>query len=140
MEVWVENLEIPWSLLFLPDGRVLVSVSEKPGRIRLIQGRKLRGDPYATLNVAHVGERGLMGLALHPQFQKKPYLYAMFTYRKGNDLFNWVIRVKDLRDWGEFDKIILNEIPGGRFHNGGRIALVQLVQMSDFSRSFSANI
>ena len=31
-EVWVENLEIPWSLLFLPDDRALVS--ERPGRIR----------------------------------------------------------------------------------------------------------
>ena len=65
VEVWVENLEIPWSLLFLPDGRALVS--ERPGRIRLIQGGKLRADPYAALSVAHVGEGGLMGLALHPQ-------------------------------------------------------------------------
>ena len=72
VEVWIENLEIPWSLLFLPDDRALVS--ERPGRIRLIKGGKLRGDPYATLNVAHVGEGGLMGLCLHPQFEKKPYL------------------------------------------------------------------
>jgi quinoprotein glucose dehydrogenase len=117
--VWIENLEIPWSLLFLPDDRALVS--ERPGRIRLIKGGKLRGDPYATLNVAHVGEGGLMGLALHPQFQKKPYLYAVVTYRKGSDLFNRVVRLKDLGDHGEFDKVILDEIPGGRFHNGGRI-------------------
>jgi glucose/arabinose dehydrogenase len=119
VEVWVENLEIPWSLLFLPDDKALVS--ERPGRIRLIKGGKLRGDPYATLNVAHIGEGGLMGLALHPQFQKKPYLYAMVTYRKGSDLFNRVVRLKDLGDHGELDKVILDEIPGGRFHNGGRI-------------------
>ena len=84
VEVWVENLEIPWSLVFLPDDRALVS--ERPGRIRLIKEGKLRGDPYATIDVAHVGEGGLMGLCLHPQFQKKPYLYAMHTYRKGGDL------------------------------------------------------
>jgi len=117
--VWIEDLEIPWSLLFLSDDRALVS--ERPGRIRLIRGGKLRGDPYATLNVAHVGEGGLMGLCLHPQFQKKPYLYAMITYRKGSDLFNRVVRLKDLGDHGEFDKVILDDIPGGRFHNGGRI-------------------
>src|SRR4030042_161189 len=119
VEVWVENLEIPWSLVFLPDDRALVS--ERPGRIRLIKEGKLRGEPYATLNVAHVGEGGLMGLAIHPQFQKKPYLYAMVTYRKGSDLFNRVVRLKDLGDHGEVDKVILDEIPGGRFHNGGRI-------------------
>jgi quinoprotein glucose dehydrogenase len=119
VEAWIENLEIPWSLLFLPDDRALVS--ERPGRIRLIKEGKLRGDPYATIDVAHVGEGGLMGLCLHPQFQKKPYLYAMHTYRKGDNSFNRVVRLKDLGDHGEFDKVILDEIPGGRFHNGGRI-------------------
>ncbi len=119
VEAWVENLEIPWSLLFLPDGRALVS--ERPGKIRLIQGGKLREDPYATLSVAHVGEGGLMGLALHPEFQKKPYLYVMHTYEKGSDLLNRVVRLKHLGDRAVFDKVILDGIPGGRFHDGGRI-------------------
>jgi glucose/arabinose dehydrogenase len=119
VEAWIENLEIPWSLLFFPDGRALVS--ERPGKIGLIKEGKLRGDPYATLNVAHVGEGGLMGLCLHPQFQEKPYLYAMHTYQKGGDRYNRVVRFKDLGDHGEFDKVILDNIPGGRFHNGGRI-------------------
>src|SRR3990172_9289850 len=57
--VWIENLEIPWSLVFLPDGRALVS--ERPGRIPLIQDGKLRSLPYAEPEVAHIGEGGLMG-------------------------------------------------------------------------------
>jgi len=81
VEIWVQNLEIPWSLLFLPDGRALVS--ERPGRIRLIKEGKLRRDPYATLDVAHVGEGGLMGLALHPQFQKKPLSLCHAYLSKG---------------------------------------------------------
>lgn len=40
VEVWAEGLEIPWSLVFLPDGRALVS--ERPGRIRLISGGRLQ--------------------------------------------------------------------------------------------------
>jgi glucose/arabinose dehydrogenase len=59
VEVWVENLEIPWSLIFLRDGRALVS--ERPGRIRLISDGKLRSEPYAEIEVAHIGEGGLMG-------------------------------------------------------------------------------
>jgi len=43
VEVWIENLEIPWSLLFLHDGRALVS--ERPGRIRLIRDGKIRESP-----------------------------------------------------------------------------------------------
>jgi len=120
VEVWVENLEIPWSLLFLPDGRALVS--ERPGRIRLIREGKVEKNPYATLNVAHVGEGGLMGLAIHPTFPQKSYLYAMHTYRKDGGLYNRVVRLKDLGDRAEFERVLLDDIPGGRNHNGGRIA------------------
>jgi len=120
VEAWIENLEIPWSLIFLPDGRALVS--ERPGRIRLIKDGKLQGIPYGEIDVAHIGEGGLMGLALHPDFPAKPYLYAMHTYRKGKKLANKVIRLKDLGNKGVFDRTVIEDIPGGRLHNGGRIA------------------
>src|SRR3990170_504154 len=54
VEAWVKNLEIPWSLVFLRDGRALVS--ERPGRIRLIKDGKLQEEPYAKLDVHHSGE------------------------------------------------------------------------------------
>jgi quinoprotein glucose dehydrogenase len=119
VEVWVKNLEIPWSLLFLPDGRALVS--ERPGRIRLLRDGKLQKDVYARLEVSHLGEGGLMGLALHPEFPAKPHLYAMHTYRSDGSLFNRVVRLKDLGTHGLLDKVIIDRIPGGRLHNGGRI-------------------
>jgi len=34
IDVWTRRLDVPWSLVFLPDGQALVS--ERPGRIRLI--------------------------------------------------------------------------------------------------------
>ena len=120
VEAWIQNLEIPWPLLFLPDGRALVS--ERPGRIRLIKDGKLRGDPYAKLEVAHQGEGGLMGLAIPPEFLAKPYLYAMHTYQKNGNLYNRVVRLMDLGDKGILDRVIIDKIPGGRFHDGGRIA------------------
>ena len=119
-EVWIENLEIPWSLVFLGDGRALVS--ERPGRIRLIKDGKLLSTPYAVVDVAHDGEGGLMGLAFHPDFSNRPYLYAMHTYRKEGQLLNRVVRFKDLGDKGIFDRVIIDRIPGGSFHDGGRIA------------------
>ena len=120
VQVWVENLEIPWSLIFLPDGRALVS--ERPGKIRLIKNRIPQTEPYAEIDVAHVGEGGLMGLAVHPEFARKPYIYAMHTYRKEGELYNRVIRLKDKGLTGVFDKVIIDGIPGGRAHEGGRIA------------------
>ncbi|MBI5666068.1 MAG: PQQ-dependent sugar dehydrogenase [Nitrospirae bacterium] len=120
VESWIDNLEIPWSLIFLPDGRALVS--ERPGRIRLIKDGKLQSVPYSKIDVHHSGEGGLMGLAFHPEFPKSPFIYAMHTYKKGDDIYNRVIRLKDNGDSGSFDKVIIDRLPGGRFHNGGRIA------------------
>ena len=118
--VWVENLDVPWSLLFLPEGRALVS--ERKGVIRLIRNGRVQNKPYAVLDVAHTGEGGLMGLAAHPEFRSKPFIYAMHTYNKNGTLYNRVIRLKDNGDNAEFEKIIIDTIPGGTFHNGGRIA------------------
>jgi glucose/arabinose dehydrogenase len=120
VEVWVENLEVPWSLVFLPDGRALVS--ERPGRIRLIQDGLLREKPYVSVDAASVGEAGLMGIAVHPAFPAEPYIYAMYTYREGGNLLNRVARFRDRGRTGTFDRIILDHIPGARFHDGGRIA------------------
>lgn len=120
VEVWIENLEIPWSLVFLPDGRALIS--ERPGRIRLIKNNNLRKEPYALIEVSHKGEGGLMGLAVHPEFPQKPYVYAMHTYIKDGKTYNRIIRLIDKNDRGLFDRIIIDNIPGGRLHNGGRIA------------------
>lgn len=131
---WVQGLEVPWSLVFLPDGRALVS--ERPGRIRLIRDGVLQEEPYAVLaaveggkgligfilELAVGGEGGLMGLALHPDFPEEPYLYAMHTYRGPDGVKNRVIRLEDRGDHGRFDKVIIENIPGGLNHNGGRIA------------------
>lgn len=116
---WVEGLEVPWSLVFLPDGRALVS--ERPGRIRIIEGGRLRREPMARLDVARGGEGGLMGLALHPRFPAEPYLYAMHTHREALGRTNRVVRFKIEGDAARFDRVIVAGIPGAGNHNGGRI-------------------
>ena len=121
VSVWSEGLRVPWSLVFLPDGRALVS--ERNGAIRLIdtEGR-LQEEPLIRLSVHHEGEGGLMGLALHPEFPQKPWLYAMHTHREGRTLTNRVVRLIVTDDRARLDRTIVEGIPGARFHNGGRIA------------------
>jgi quinoprotein glucose dehydrogenase len=113
----VGGLEIPWSLVFLPDGRWLVS--ERPGRIRVIDGGQLRAAPLATLEVVQRGEGGLMGLALHPRFPAEPFLYAMLT-TPGR--INRVVRLRVEGERAVMDRVIVDNIPAGTNHNGGRIA------------------
>jgi quinoprotein glucose dehydrogenase len=118
---WAKGLRVPWSLLFLPDNHALVS--ERSGAIRLIDpDGRLHEEPLITLPVHSDGEGGLMGLALHPDYPQKPWLYAMHTHREAGLITNRVVRLAIKGDRARFDRVILGGIPGGRFHNGGRIA------------------
>src|SRR5262245_4190194 len=118
---WVSGLNVPWSLVFLHDGKALVS--ERRGQIRMIDANaQLASKPYATLHVAARGEGALMGLALHPQFPQQPYVYAMLTREERGGSANAVVRLKHLGDHAEFDRDIVKGIPAGTFHDGGRIA------------------
>lgn len=118
VSTFVDNLDTPWSLVFLPDGRALVS--ERPGRIRLIDhGHAL---PLAQVDSVQGGEGGLMGLAVHPRFPAVPYIYAMHTFRDENGLTNRVIRLVFDGHSARFDRVILTGIPAGHVHDGGQIA------------------
>lgn len=120
LATWVGGLEAPWSLVFLADGRALVS--ERPGRIRMIRNGELLPTPVAEVKSALGGEGGLMGLAVHPQFPAKPFIYAMHTYRRAGGRTNRVIRLRLTGEKAVFERVILDGIPGARNHNGGRIA------------------
>ena len=122
VESWVENLRIPWSLVFVSPDRALVT--ERAGRIRLIEKGILQAEPYAVIEeVAHTGEGGLMGMARHPDYDAgQTWLYVMYTYRQGGRLYNRVARYKDKGSTLEYDTTIIEKIPGHRVHDGGRIA------------------
>src|SRR5215212_8580157 len=77
VETVASGLEVPWALAFANGGRILVT--ERPGRVRLIQNGKLQLKPYVTIAASRLGEGGLMGLALHPSFPASPFVYVMYT-------------------------------------------------------------
>ncbi|MCS7245399.1 MAG: heme o synthase [candidate division WOR-3 bacterium] len=115
VEIFAQNLEIPWELAFFNRNKAIVS--ERVGRIRLIKDGKLVDKPYYSFNdVKHVGEGGLLGIAIRDSF-----IYAYYTYEDRGKIFNKVVRLKDRGDSAIFDKVILDKIPGAMYHNGGRI-------------------
>ncbi len=66
-ETVTEGLEYPWSLAFLPDGRMLVT--EKPGRFRVIDEAGLRADAVSCLpDFLYSGQAGLLRVVLPPYF------------------------------------------------------------------------
>lgn len=116
-----KNLEIPWSLAFLPDGSLVFT--ERQGRIRLIDVREgLLTQPLVTIaDVAHRGEGGLLGITLHPDFTKNCLLYLYYTYQSGDRLANRVVRFRLEGKTLVERKVILDNIPGSGIHDGGRI-------------------
>ncbi|MSO76128.1 MAG: PQQ-dependent sugar dehydrogenase [Alphaproteobacteria bacterium] len=116
---WVTGLDAPWSLVFLPDGRALVS--ERPGLVRLVERGRLRAAPIAAIESVQGGEGGLMGLALHPRFESEPFVYAMHTADVAGERRNRVIRLRLAGETLTFDRVVFQGIAAARFHNGGRI-------------------
>lgn len=117
IEVVAENLSIPWEIAFLPDGDLLVT--ERPGTLKRI-GKEER--VYMIHGVEHIGEGGLLGMALHPRFSENRWIYLYLTTKAGDGLKNRVERYRLENDRLSEKTIIINGIPGGEYHDGGRIA------------------
>lgn len=115
--VVAENLAIPWEIAFLSGGDLLVT--ERAGFLRRIG---LHAQTYTIESVAHVGEGGLLGLALHPRFNENHYLYLYYTVKNGEWFENQVIRYRFVDDRLADPIVIVGHIPAGIYHNGGRIA------------------
>ncbi len=110
------GLEAPWEIAFLPDGRALVT--ERPGRVRLLSRRlDLREEPVAELEVSAVGESGLLGLAVDPDFERNGFVYLYRTTNSGNE----VVRMRMEGDRLEEDATVLDGLEASPIHDGGRI-------------------
>lgn len=121
VEEVVTGLEVPWGIAFLPNNDMLVS--ERSGRVRLVQNGKLRPQAIATINVNDRGEGGLLGIATHPDFASNRFFYVYFTADANGSPVNRVERWRLSQDGTSAtrDRTIIDNIPVAQFHNGGRI-------------------
>lgn len=110
------GLEAPWEIAFLPDRRALIT--ERPGRVRLL-GRdgKLDPEPVAGIEVSAVGEAGLLGLAVDPEFSTNRLVYLYRTAGEENEVARYSFRDGSLTE----EATILDGIEAGSIHDGGRI-------------------
>lgn len=119
--VLATGLEIPWSLDIMPDGGILLT--ERPGRVRLVDPRQgLTDEAVLEIEeVRHIGEGGLLGLALHPDFADNRLVYLYYTYDHGSGVANKVVAYTLANRSMAKAETIIAGIPGARTHNGGRI-------------------
>jgi glucose/arabinose dehydrogenase len=116
LETVATGLEVPWDMAFLPDGRALVT--ERPGRVRLLSRElELRDEPVAEVDVAAIGEGGLLGIAVDPEFADNSFVYLYRTTSAGNEVARYRFEGGRLAE----DEVVVEGIEAGVIHDGGRI-------------------
>lgn len=119
VETIVSGLQVPWSIVWAPDGQMLFT--ERAGRVRVFANGQLRLEPLFTVpDVEPSGESGLMSIALHPQFATNHLLYLSYAY-KGDGQRVRVARYRETETGLTDRKAIIDNIPAAQFHAGCRV-------------------
>jgi glucose/arabinose dehydrogenase len=72
-----EHLTGATTMAVAPDGRIFIC--EQTGQLRIVEDDKLLDRPFLTVTVDHAWERGLLGVALDPDFPAHPYVYVNYV-------------------------------------------------------------
>ncbi len=118
VEIVADNLTIPWSIDWLPDETILFT--ERNGNLRIIQHGILLEEPLLSLGVGGV-EGGMLGITVDPKYSENNFIYLYYTYNELLSTSNKLVRYQLSDGILVEDKILLDKIPGGPFHDGGRI-------------------
>ncbi|HSK82101.1 MAG TPA: PQQ-dependent sugar dehydrogenase [Rubrobacter sp.] len=124
----VMSVESPTALAFTPDGRLLVT--SEPGRLRVYKDGALLPNPALDISgkVCTNGARGLLGIAVDPDFATNNYIYLYYTFKKhgvcpqntANVPVNRVERyVLSDSNTATPDKILVDNIPNMHHNNAG---------------------
>ena len=111
VQLIASGLEAPWSVALAPDGRLFVT--ERPGRVRIVRlgaGGGLEAKPWATLpaRANPDAERGLLGIALDPDFARTGFVYLYYSYAApGGATLNRLVRMRDTNGSGTGETILL---------------------------------
>lgn len=113
----IDGLTFPTNMAFAPDGRLFFTEKDT-GSVRVIVDGRLRPRPFASFDVINEGETGLLGIALHPEFEREPWVYLYLSDAETRR--NIVVRLRDEDGVGRGrqDVIALLTAQNG-YHNGG---------------------
>jgi glucose/arabinose dehydrogenase len=114
------GLDIPWSMQFAGD---TVYITQRGGGIVQVKDGKQTVQKVQTSKPLRVvGEAGLTGLVLDPEFASNRTAYIYHAYEQNGKGLNRIVRVKLTNGVWKEQKALLEGIPGGTIHEGGRLA------------------
>lgn len=111
VEVVFEGIESPWAIVPTPDGRVFIT--ERPGRLRVVQNDALSAAPVPGVpRVSYQGQGGLLDMALHPDYASNRFVYLAYTIDSDAGLMTRIARFKETPQGLKDMKIIFPGFPG----------------------------
>ncbi len=120
-ESWVTGLSSATAFVQAPDGRFFIA--QQGGDLAVVKNGALLTMPFVHLNVDSSGERGLIGVALHPSFASNGYVYVYSTRLVGGVSHNRISRLTadgDVMAAGsELTLVDLPDLSTATNHNGG---------------------
>ena len=118
VEIVLDNLKNPWEIEFAPDGKIFFT--ERDGRLWVIDNESIL-QLVAEFPASNTSEGGLLGLELDPDFENNQFLYLYQTYldipTHQNKVVRYTVNNNQLTD----ELILIDNIPGAIWHDGGRI-------------------
>lgn len=125
VEVVAEGLEYPWSIAFLPGGEMLVT--ERNGRLRVIENGVLRKEPVAGVPEAYVtGQGGLFDVVPDPAFADNRIIYLSLAYGTASENATRVVRARYDGEALSEQTVLFTATPWkkGASHYGARMAFL----------------
>lgn len=117
------GLSVPWDLAFAPDGRMFVT--ERMGNIIIFESGKPNAKRVGSARVSDVkamGEAGLMGIAIDPDFSQNGFVFVCASRTDGGEWRNQILRYKASGNTLGFDGyVVRNGMRAGTIHNGCRL-------------------
>ncbi len=119
------GLDTPWEILWGPDDHIWMT--ERYGRVSRLDPQTGERQTLIDIDQVHEqGESGLLGMALHPDFQNTPYVYLVYNYLSGSSIRERLVRYT--YDQGSLSSpaVLLEGIDGSSIHNGARLVIDSL--------------
>jgi glucose/arabinose dehydrogenase len=118
VEMVASGLEVPWGFGWMPNGDMLVT--ERPGRVRVIEKGKLRPEPvFVVPDVEPSSESGLMDVSVHPNFATNNFVYLAYAYNSDGKHVK-IVRYKYVNAKLAEPTIVIDKIPAAPNHAGTR--------------------
>jgi glucose/arabinose dehydrogenase len=119
LRVLAQELKIPWAINKTND---TFYISEREGSVVKVEGGKqTRQEVVLGKPLADASEAGFLGFILAPDFHETGKAFGYYTYQDQGQ-FNRIIELTlEGNQWRE-TKLLLDKIPSGNIHHGGRLA------------------